>query len=133
MITSFKTKKIKGSPSGYFVTKEDLNSKKLKGFKNIGNTKDISKNEELLKSILQQRYHYNFQEYWNVCFLTGYSLNYLTLELSFFTLMVNAGISDMDAENFKEKYMNEYFKKQMAHSIDFRKITHDNFFVFIRE
>lgn len=133
MIISFKTKKIKGSPSGYFVTKEDFNSKKLKGFKNIGNTKEVSKNDELLKSILQQWYHYTFQEYWNVCFLTRYALNYLTLELSFFTLMVSAGISDMDAENFKEKYMNEYYKKQMAHSIDFEKITHDNFFVFIRE
>ena len=46
MIKSFKTKKIKGSPSGYFLKKEDFNSKKLKGFKNIGNTKEVSKNDQ---------------------------------------------------------------------------------------
>lgn len=133
MIKSFKTKKIKGSPSGYFVTKEDFNSKKLKGFKNIGNTKDISKNEELLKSILQQWYHSNFKENWSVCYLTRYAVNYLTIELSFFTLMTSVGVSDMEKESFREKYINEYYNKLMKFSINFEKITHDNFFVFIRE
>jgi hypothetical protein len=132
MIISFKTKKIKGSPSGFFVTKEEFKSKKLKGFKNIGNTKAVINNKELLKTILQQHYHKQFEEYWNCCYLTRYYLCYFTLEMSFFTLMVNAGISDMEKLNFIEKYKNEYFKKPMSHSINFDNIIYNNFFVFIR-
>lgn len=131
MILKFKTKKIKGSPSGYFVTEDSISDKKLSGFRNIGLTIDVANNSTILDSILDKSWHFELKEYWQKCYLTDYYLIDFSKELSFFTLMASVGCSDMNRLDFEEKYNQEYCKK-MAQKINFDEINYQSFYVFVR-